>query len=715
MSGTKTYPGERAEDKTTVTPASGDSFMGLDSSDSNKVVLFDYGDVVGGTDGIGQRTVIVDSTLTAVTGKVYNTWTAADTYVQSQTPAAATPWIIIIYGTNAENIILKDYTYIQGAKGSTRLTGTITSTCTNYYAAFIDCEITTISNTAGTYVWCKNCIVSGGTSTQGDFKFEECELSTISITTVNSYGSFFDCTINSGTYGDTNTVGGGMVFQDCKVWGGSVFSIDARTTQFDGVTFGDTTHLFKNCPFINDSAGTITLTGSNSIDISNSYLNDNISVVNGHIYLDDVYANKTLTVATGTGDIKVRNGYVDTISATGNGSSVELYSSTVKTAITIDGNGGTATFNSYASFGPEPTLTDTTWVNKGLIYDNTSNGVAAVETQAAIDTALNGLSGPRTVIVGTGLTTVPGKVYSTWVAADAYVAGQTPTTSTPWTIKIFGTNSEAIVFKDNVSIEGVNKSTRLTGNLTSTVTNPANLRYISDCTVEQLTLSAGQFLQFEKCILDLSAQSITGGIVAARYCELNGGNFTGLTTFFAYYSICQGGTYDANSQFNHCESSGLSTAVYNGGEFNNTKLLAGDTINMGYVYNFNFCDLPAISWTLDASSTVTARYCKFDDGATVTMNTAGALLITEYIKGDIVISGSQVAFWRNNWDSVKRIAVDNVSNPPTDAELDTLFTSPAAVGKNFEIYIDDNNADSNVYRVMSNGTSWWYDTLTKAV
>jgi hypothetical protein len=56
----------------------------------------------------------------------------------------------------------------------------------------------------------------------------------------------------------------------------------------------------------------------------------------------------------------------------------------------------------------------------------------------------------------------------------------------------------------------------------------------------------------------------------------------------------------------------------------------------------------------------------------------------------------------------------DVTNPPTDAELDSAFGTPAAVGGNFVGILDDNGADTNVYFVFSNGTSWWYIAGTKA-
>lgn len=56
----------------------------------------------------------------------------------------------------------------------------------------------------------------------------------------------------------------------------------------------------------------------------------------------------------------------------------------------------------------------------------------------------------------------------------------------------------------------------------------------------------------------------------------------------------------------------------------------------------------------------------------------------------------------------------DVSNPPTDAELDSTFGTPATVGAGFTVVLDDNGADTNTYLVVSNGTSWIVFTGTKA-
>lgn len=67
--------------------------------------------------------------------------------------------------------------------------------------------------------------------------------------------------------------------------------------------------------------------------------------------------------------------------------------------------------------------------------------------------------------------------------------------------------------------------------------------------------------------------------------------------------------------------------------------------------------------------------------------------------------------------SISKIEVDttDVSNPPTDAELDSAFGAPATVGAGFVAFIDDNAGGANFYQVASDGTNWWISTFTKAV
>lgn len=61
-----------------------------------------------------------------------------------------------------------------------------------------------------------------------------------------------------------------------------------------------------------------------------------------------------------------------------------------------------------------------------------------------------------------------------------------------------------------------------------------------------------------------------------------------------------------------------------------------------------------------------------------------------------------------------KVSTADVSSPPTDAELDSAFGTPAAVGKGFIALVDDNGAGSAGFVVFSDGTNWWYAAGTKA-
>lgn len=60
-------------------------------------------------------------------------------------------------------------------------------------------------------------------------------------------------------------------------------------------------------------------------------------------------------------------------------------------------------------------------------------------------------------------------------------------------------------------------------------------------------------------------------------------------------------------------------------------------------------------------------------------------------------------------------SIANVSNPPTDAQLDSTFGSPADLPDGFTAAIDDNGAGTVAWGVMALNGAWWYWSLTKAV
>ena len=60
-------------------------------------------------------------------------------------------------------------------------------------------------------------------------------------------------------------------------------------------------------------------------------------------------------------------------------------------------------------------------------------------------------------------------------------------------------------------------------------------------------------------------------------------------------------------------------------------------------------------------------------------------------------------------------AINNVNDTtPTAAELTTSFGAPATVGSGFVGIVKDNDADTNFFVVVSNGTSYFYLKFTKA-
>ncbi len=61
------------------------------------------------------------------------------------------------------------------------------------------------------------------------------------------------------------------------------------------------------------------------------------------------------------------------------------------------------------------------------------------------------------------------------------------------------------------------------------------------------------------------------------------------------------------------------------------------------------------------------------------------------------------------------VSTADVSNPPTDAELDAEFGTPAEVGAGFLRLIDDAAAGAHFYLVASDGANWWVLAGSKAV
>lgn len=62
-----------------------------------------------------------------------------------------------------------------------------------------------------------------------------------------------------------------------------------------------------------------------------------------------------------------------------------------------------------------------------------------------------------------------------------------------------------------------------------------------------------------------------------------------------------------------------------------------------------------------------------------------------------------------------RTDTTNVSNPPTDAELDSVFGAASALPDGFIGILDDAGGAVDVWLCIVMTNSWWYEKLTKAV
>lgn len=93
--------------------------------------------------------------------------------------------------------------------------------------------------------------------------------------------------------------------------------------------------------------------------------------------------------------------------------------------------------------------------------------------------------------------------------------------------------------------------------------------------------------------------------------------------------------------------------------------------------------------------------------------TAGSLWIQT--SGDEGDPGAYV--WTGSeWKRITMaLSNDNVSDPPTDAEIDGAFGTPASVGDGFLGIIDDNGDGTAVWLVIAKNAAWWWGSAVKAV
>lgn len=156
--------------------------------------------------------------------------------------------------------------------------------------------------------------------------------------------------------------------------------------------------------------------------------------------------------------------------------------------------------------------------------------------------------------------------------------------------------------------------------------------------------------------------------------------------------------------------------------------LIGDTEQDGYAYFSTFPANRGARWTHNGLETGDFR---FD----IKSNNLGTMLLIGPEGNRVNISSTQFRILPATQDTALyvlggitteknlnvegdvrfKIYTDDVSNPPTDAELDAIFGTPATVGAVFTADIDDAGAGNNFYTVKSDGTNWWIQTYAKAI
>ena len=260
----------------------------------------------------------------------------------------------------------------------------------------------------------------------------------------------------------------------------------------------------------------------------------------------------------------------------------------------------------------------------------------------------------RTVKVIPGATTVVGKVYSAIDTAITYVASQSPGASTPWLVEAYGDITDNFSIIDHTTIIGIEGRTTITGTISSSVANPANLKPILNCSVTDLELDSGDFLRFENCVLMVSAPTISGGVMyALNNCEFLLGDYTGLDILAVFESLFTGGSFDSSLYAFSCNSN-ASAHTFAGGTFYDTTFTTDVTFTQGALtYYFNRCGFGGTTWTLnnDAADTTLIDCTIGGSGSTITLTACDAFKTVGCSTGaSWTVTGAQASKWENMGD-----------------------------------------------------------------
>lgn len=307
-----------------------------------------------------------------------------------------------------------------------------------------------------------------------------------------------------------------------------------------------------------------------------------------------------------------------------------------------------------------------TWTNYGVAYDSTTSGLAANNTQTAIDllAAASGStwSPSQVVLVDPSQAESAGKRYQSIANALVYIATQTPSASNLWGIEVGGTNAENFTLPAYVSIIGTNL-TALTGQVSSSDTSGAYKTSIYGCSISNLVMSGTNAISLMNCIV--TSGSVTGGIIIANgLTNLVGINLSSATSVMCLRTfIGAGTTLPSGVNCSDCYMEFGTGPVLNGGKFKNcTWYFPGVTFNAG-TYNIVGGSTDSANFTIPASVTMNI-YGLSGNGGTITVN--GGTLNSYGIPGYAVTLTSGT--WNNYGD-----VYDNSTSGLTATKVQTAI------------------------------------------
>lgn len=126
-----------------------------------------------------------------------------------------------------------------------------------------------------------------------------------------------------------------------------------------------------------------------------------------------------------------------------------------------------------------------------------------------------------------------------------------------------------------------------------------------------------------------------------------------------------------------------------------------------------------VSGNITVTGTVDGRDIATDGSKLDGIETSADVTDFTNVSAALAAATSAVGFNSQSLNGINRITLtitsSDVSNPPTDAELDALWTGPGTVGAGWSALLQDSAGTDTLYLVVSDGTFWWTFTGVKAV